>query len=66
MNRPDCVLFDLDHTLVHYDHAVRVRALAERCGADPERVSVQSTSASWLMLTSGSLHGRVLTLPGPG
>lgn len=38
MNRPDCVLFDLDHTLVHYDHAVRVRALAERCGADPERV----------------------------
>lgn len=38
MKRPDCVLFDLDHTLVHYDHAVRVHALAERCGVDPGRV----------------------------
>jgi putative hydrolase of the HAD superfamily len=38
MKRPACVLFDLDHTLVHYDHAVRVRTLAERCGVDPERV----------------------------
>ena len=38
MNRPACVLFDLDHTLVHYDHDVRVRTLAERCGAGPERV----------------------------
>ena len=38
MKRPACVLFDLDHTLVHYDHAVRVRTLAERCGIDPERV----------------------------
>jgi putative hydrolase of the HAD superfamily len=38
MKRPDCVLFDLDHTLVHYDHAVRVRALAERCGVAPERI----------------------------
>ncbi|MFT3897899.1 MAG: HAD-IA family hydrolase [Thermomonas sp.] len=38
MKRPACVLFDLDHTLVHYDHAVRIRTLAERCGADAERV----------------------------
>jgi putative hydrolase of the HAD superfamily len=38
MKRPACVLFDLDHTLVHYDHAVRVRTLAERCGVEPERV----------------------------
>jgi putative hydrolase of the HAD superfamily len=38
MNRPACALFDLDHTLVHYDHAVRVRTLAERCGVDAERV----------------------------
>lgn len=38
MKRPSCVLFDLDHTLVHYDHAVRVRALAERCGVDAGRV----------------------------
>ena len=38
MKRPVCVLFDLDHTLVHYDHAVRVRTLAERCGVDAERV----------------------------
>ena len=38
MKRPACVLFDLDHTLVHYDHAVRVRTLAERCGVDAERV----------------------------
>jgi putative hydrolase of the HAD superfamily len=37
MNRPACVLFDLDHTLVHYDHALRIRTLAERCGIDPER-----------------------------
>ena len=37
MKRPACVLFDLDHTLVHYDHAVRVRKLAERCGVDAER-----------------------------
>lgn len=38
MKRPACVLFDLDHTLVHYDHAVRLRTLAERCGIDAERV----------------------------
>ena len=38
MKRPACVLFDLDHTLVHYDHAMRVRTLAERCGVEPERV----------------------------
>ncbi|GAA5004335.1 HAD family phosphatase [Pseudoluteimonas lycopersici] len=38
MKRPACVLFDLDHTLVHYDHAVRVRTLAERCGVEPQRV----------------------------
>lgn len=38
MRRPACVLFDLDHTLVHYDHAVRVRTLAERSGVEPERV----------------------------
>ncbi len=38
MKRPACVLFDLDHTLVHYDHAVRVRTLAERCGVESERV----------------------------
>ena len=37
MRRPDCVLFDLDHTLVHYDHTVRLRTLAERCGVEPER-----------------------------
>lgn len=38
MKRPACVLFDLDHTLVRYDHAVRVRTLAERSGLEPERV----------------------------
>ena len=38
MKRPDCVLFDLDHTLVHYDHALRIRTLAERCGVDPDQV----------------------------
>ena len=38
MKRPACVLFDLDHTLVHYDHALRVRTLAERCGVDAEQV----------------------------
>ena len=38
MKRPACVLFDLDHTLVHYDHAVRVRTLAERCGVEPGRM----------------------------
>ena len=37
MKRPACVLFDLDHTLVHYDHVVRVRTLGERCGVEPER-----------------------------
>lgn len=38
MKRPTCVLFDLDHTLVHYDHVARVRTLAERCGVGPEQV----------------------------
>ena len=38
MKRPACVLFDLDHTLVHYDHAVRIRVLGERCGVEPEQV----------------------------
>lgn len=38
MNRLACVLFDLDHTLVDYDHASRVRVLADRCGVAPERV----------------------------
>ena len=47
MNRPACVLFDLDHTLVRYEHAVRVGALAERCGLDAERV-VQALTHSGL------------------
>lgn len=33
-----CVLFDLDDTLVDYDHSLRIRTLAERCGVEPERV----------------------------
>lgn len=39
MRRPALVLFDLDGVLVHYEHAPRVRALAERCGASPEAVA---------------------------
>lgn len=39
MRRPALVLFDLDGVLVHYEHAPRVRVLAERCGARPEAVS---------------------------
>ncbi|GAB2663926.1 HAD family hydrolase [Arenimonas aestuarii] len=39
MRRPALVLFDLDGVLVHYEHAPRVRVLAERIGARPEAVS---------------------------
>ncbi len=46
MNRPACVLFDLDDTLVRYDHETRVRTLAERSGAAPERVE-------WALFGSG-------------
>lgn len=38
MKRAACVLFDLDHTLVRYDHAARIAALAERSGVEPKRV----------------------------
>lgn len=41
MTRPACVLFDLDETLVRYDHEIRVRTLAARCGAAPEDVEAQ-------------------------
>jgi HAD superfamily hydrolase (TIGR01509 family) len=41
MSRPACVLFDLDDTLVRYDHDARVRALAARCGVAPERIEVE-------------------------
>jgi len=41
MSRPSCVLFDLDDTLVRYDHAARVRALAARCGVAPERIEAE-------------------------
>lgn len=39
MRRPALVLFDLDGVLVHYEHAPRVRVLAERCGARAEAVT---------------------------
>lgn len=38
MKRPACVLFDLDHTLVHYDHALRLDALARRSGCPTEQI----------------------------
>lgn len=41
MKPPACVLFDLDETLVHYDHAVRVRTLAERVGVEPARIEAE-------------------------
>jgi putative hydrolase of the HAD superfamily len=41
MTRPACVLFDLDETLVRYDHEVRVRTLAARCGVAPGRVEAE-------------------------
>jgi putative hydrolase of the HAD superfamily len=36
---PEGVLFDLDGVLAHYDHAPRLRLLAQRCGASVEAVS---------------------------
>ncbi|HVI58149.1 MAG TPA: HAD family phosphatase [Luteimonas sp.] len=36
---PQVVLFDLDGVLAHYDHAPRLRLLAQRCGAGVEAVS---------------------------
>ncbi len=36
---PAVVLFDLDGVLAHYDHAPRLRLLAQRCGAGVEAVS---------------------------
>lgn len=41
MTRPACVLFDLDDTLVHYDHDARVHALAARVGVSPERIEAE-------------------------
>ena len=38
---PACVLFDLDDTLVRYDHDVRVRTLAARVGVAPERIEAE-------------------------
>lgn len=35
---PSHILFDLDETLVRYDHEARVRTLAARCGVAPERI----------------------------
>ncbi|MBW8310609.1 MAG: HAD family phosphatase [Rhizobium sp.] len=39
MRRPALVLFDLDGVLAHYDHAPRLRVLAERTGATPAAVN---------------------------
>lgn len=41
MRRPACVLFDLDETLVRYDHEVRVRTLAARVGVAAERIEAE-------------------------
>lgn len=41
MSAPRCVLFDLDETLVRYDHDMRVRTLAARCGVAPARVEAE-------------------------
>lgn len=40
-DQPACVLFDLDETLVRYDHDVRVRTLAARVGVAPERIEAE-------------------------
>lgn len=37
--RPALVLFDFDGVLVHYDHAARLRVLAECSGASVTEVS---------------------------
>lgn len=39
MSTPTLVLFDLDGVLAHYDHAPRLRVLAERTGASERAVS---------------------------
>lgn len=39
MAMPSLVLFDLDGVLAHYDHAARLRLLAQRSGASVEAVS---------------------------
>ena len=41
MPAPALVLFDLDGVLAHYDHAPRLRALAERSGASFEAVATE-------------------------
>jgi HAD superfamily hydrolase (TIGR01509 family) len=41
VKRPACVLFDLDETLVRYDHDARVRTLAARVGVAPERIEAE-------------------------
>jgi HAD superfamily hydrolase (TIGR01509 family) len=41
VKRPACVLFDLDETLVRYDHSARVRTLAARVGVAPERIEAE-------------------------
>ncbi len=40
-DRPACVLFDLDETLVRYDHGVRLRTLADRVGVAPARIEAE-------------------------
>jgi putative hydrolase of the HAD superfamily len=67
MKRPASVLLDRDHTLVQYDHAVRVRTLAERCGVDAERVMHALTHSglerdSDLGLFDAEGHARELAL----
>lgn len=46
---PSHILFDLDETLVRYDHEARVRTLAARCSVAPERIEAA-------LFTSGLEH----------
>lgn len=65
MSRPACVLFDLDDTLVRYDHEARLRTLATRCGVEPARVADALTASglerdSDLGLFDADGHARAL------
>lgn len=56
MKRPGCVLFDLDGTLVHYDHATRVETLARRVGTTAERVEAELFASGLEQETDLGLH----------
>lgn len=56
MSAPALVLFDLDGVLAHYDHAPRLRVLAERSGASERAVSAALFESGLELEADQGLH----------